>query len=174
MTYATARLFDAQIKEFTFVFSTHSCISTIVYFTIMFAVSLLFNVVTISRYKLIDLIGIDPDFQMASDGFVADALAQAVEEVLIGHEEGSADGSIDALFAAYPPRSTGHGGTSVEDMLMDIAQAAAESPAGNFAPSSATIVFKPWRQLGAPHTICKLRWQPTSTCVLYRWVPAMA
>ena len=75
-------------------------------------------------------LGIDPDFQMASDGFVADALAQAVEEVLIGHEEGSADGSVDALFAAYPPRSTGHGGTSVEDMLMDIAQAAAESPAG--------------------------------------------
>ena len=59
MTYATARLFDAQIKEFTFVFSTHSCISTIVYFTIMFAVSLLFNVVTISRYKLIDLIDAD-------------------------------------------------------------------------------------------------------------------
>lgn len=59
MTYATARLFDAQIKEFTFVFSAHSCISTIVYFTIMFAVSLLFNVVTISRYKLIDLIDAD-------------------------------------------------------------------------------------------------------------------
>ena len=41
MTYATARLFDAQIKDLPLSFRT-SCISTIVYFTIMFAVSLLF------------------------------------------------------------------------------------------------------------------------------------
>lgn len=59
MTYATARLFDVKIDRFTFVFSLQSLISTVVYFAVMFGVSLLFNVVTVSRYQLIDLINAD-------------------------------------------------------------------------------------------------------------------
>ena len=37
------------------------------------------------------------------------------------------------------------------------------SPPGNFAPSKATITFKPFLTFGAPHTICKSSALPTFT-----------
>lgn len=56
MSVFTASLFEADMTGFKFVFSLDAMIKSIVYFVIIFAVVILFNVVTIKRYKLIDLI----------------------------------------------------------------------------------------------------------------------
>ncbi len=59
MMYVTARLFEATVTGFSLAFSLESCLRTIACFTAIFLVSLAFNVFTVSRYKLIDLINAD-------------------------------------------------------------------------------------------------------------------
>lgn len=54
--YVTASLFEAKINGFVFAFSPASCVTTVLCFACIFVVSLVFNVVTVSRYKLIDLL----------------------------------------------------------------------------------------------------------------------
>lgn len=56
MMYLTAHLFEATISGFVFAFSPGACLSTIACFAGIFLVALVFNVGTVSRYKLIDLI----------------------------------------------------------------------------------------------------------------------
>ncbi len=59
MMYMTARFFELTISSFTFMFSTEACTSTVLCFAGIFLVSMAFNVTTVSRYKLIDLINAD-------------------------------------------------------------------------------------------------------------------
>ncbi len=59
MMYVTARLFEATISGFVFVFSPAACLCTIACFVAIFLVTLAFNVLTVSRYRLIDLINAD-------------------------------------------------------------------------------------------------------------------
>lgn len=59
MMYVTARLFEATISGFAFVFSPAACLRTVACFAAIFLVTLAFNVLTVSRYKLIDLINAD-------------------------------------------------------------------------------------------------------------------
>ena len=59
MMYVTAGLFEATIKGFVFAFSPSACLSTMACFAGIFLVTLVFNVTTVSRYKLIDLINAD-------------------------------------------------------------------------------------------------------------------
>ncbi|MBF0911237.1 MAG: ABC transporter permease [Atopobiaceae bacterium] len=59
MMFATAHMFNAPIDSFTFVFSLQALLQTIIYFVVIFLVALIFNVSTVSRYKLIDLINAD-------------------------------------------------------------------------------------------------------------------
>ena len=56
MMYVTAGLFEATIKGFVFAFSPTAALSTVACFAGIFLVTLVFNVSTVSRYKLIDLI----------------------------------------------------------------------------------------------------------------------
>ena len=56
MMYLTAHLFEATINGFAFAFSPSACLSTVACFAGIFLVTLVFNVGTVSRYKLIDLI----------------------------------------------------------------------------------------------------------------------
>ncbi len=56
MSILVAKLFEADMTEFTFVFSKDACIKTCIYFTIMYVAVMLFNTFTISRYKLINLL----------------------------------------------------------------------------------------------------------------------
>ena len=56
MSILVAKLFEADMSEFTFVFSTDSCIKTCIYFTVMYLAVIIFNTLTISRYKLINLL----------------------------------------------------------------------------------------------------------------------
>ena len=54
--YLVAKLFEADMTEFTFVFSKDACIKTCIYFAVMYVAVIVFNTLTISRYKLINLL----------------------------------------------------------------------------------------------------------------------
>ncbi len=56
MSILVAKLFQADMSSFEFVFSKGACIKTCIYFAIMYLAVILFNAFTISRYKLINLL----------------------------------------------------------------------------------------------------------------------
>lgn len=56
MSLLVANMFEADMTKFTFIFSKSACIKTLLYFSIMYLIVMIFNVINISRCKLIDLI----------------------------------------------------------------------------------------------------------------------
>lgn len=56
MSVLVAKLFEADMSGYTFVFSKDACIKTCMYFAIMYLAVMIFNAFTISRYKLINLL----------------------------------------------------------------------------------------------------------------------
>lgn len=56
MSILVSKLFEADMSKFEFVFSKTACIKTCVYFAIMYVAVMFFNTMTISRYKLINLL----------------------------------------------------------------------------------------------------------------------
>ena len=56
MSILVANLFDADMTKFKFTFSSKACVKTLLYFIIMYLLVMVFNVVNISRCKLIDLL----------------------------------------------------------------------------------------------------------------------
>lgn len=56
MSILVAKLFEASMSKFTFVFSQSACLKTCLYFAIMYLAVLAFNAITISKYKLINLL----------------------------------------------------------------------------------------------------------------------
>lgn len=56
MSVLVAKMFEADMSKFQFVFSKDACIKTCIYFAIMYLAVMVFNTLTISRYKLINLL----------------------------------------------------------------------------------------------------------------------
>ena len=56
MSVLTARLFETNLKAFYFAFSTDAFIKSIIYFGVIFLTVMVFNTITVSRFKLIDLL----------------------------------------------------------------------------------------------------------------------
>ncbi len=56
MSILVAKLFEADMSEFKFVFSKEACIKTCIYFAVMYLAVIIFNTITISKYKLINLL----------------------------------------------------------------------------------------------------------------------
>ena len=56
MSVLVAKLFNADMSKFEFVFSKNACIKTVLYFAVMYLAVVLFNAFTVSRYKLINLL----------------------------------------------------------------------------------------------------------------------
>lgn len=56
MSILVAKLFQADMSEFKFVFSKDSCIKTCIYFAVMYFAVMFFNTLSVSRYKLINLL----------------------------------------------------------------------------------------------------------------------
>lgn len=52
----TAKMFEINMEHFTFVFSSSAFVKTIIYFGIIFMFVMFLNIISISRYKLIDLL----------------------------------------------------------------------------------------------------------------------
>ena len=55
MSILVANMFEADLTRFQFVFSTNACIKTLIYFSIMYFVVMIFNTINIGKCKLIDL-----------------------------------------------------------------------------------------------------------------------
>lgn len=56
MSILVAKMFKADMTGFTFVFSKDACIKTCIYFAVMYIAVMFFNTLTVSRYKLINLL----------------------------------------------------------------------------------------------------------------------
>ena len=56
MSILVAKMFEADMSKFQFVFSKDACIKTCIYFAVMYVAVMFFNTFTISRYKLINLL----------------------------------------------------------------------------------------------------------------------
>ena len=56
MSILVAKMFEADMSEFQFVFSKDACIKTCIYFAVMYIAVMFFNTISISRYKLINLL----------------------------------------------------------------------------------------------------------------------
>ena len=56
MSALVAKMFEADMSNFQFVFSKTDCIKTCVYFAVMYIAVMFFNTMTVSRYKLINLL----------------------------------------------------------------------------------------------------------------------
>jgi len=56
MSILVGKLFEADMSNFTFVFSKGACIKTCIYFAVMFIAVMIFNTITVSKYKLINLL----------------------------------------------------------------------------------------------------------------------
>ncbi|MCI8273731.1 MAG: FtsX-like permease family protein [Clostridia bacterium] len=56
MSILVAKMFEANMSEFQFVFSKEACIKTCIYFAVMYIAVMFFNTITVSRYKLINLL----------------------------------------------------------------------------------------------------------------------
>lgn len=56
MSILVAKMFEADMSVFQFVFSKEACIKTCIYFAVMYIAVILFNTMIVSRYKLINLL----------------------------------------------------------------------------------------------------------------------
>ena len=56
MSIVVANMFKVEMHDFTFIFSQSACIKTLIYFGIMYLIVMIFNTISINRYKLIDLL----------------------------------------------------------------------------------------------------------------------
>ena len=56
MSILVAKMFEADMSKFQFIFSKDACIKTCIYFAIMYVAVMFFNTFTVSRYKLINLL----------------------------------------------------------------------------------------------------------------------
>lgn len=56
MSILVAKMFEADMSEFQFVFSKDACMKTCIYFAVMYVAVMFFNTLTVSKYKLINLL----------------------------------------------------------------------------------------------------------------------
>ncbi len=56
MSILVAKMFEADMSEFQFIFSKDACIKTCMYFAVMYVAVMIFNTYTVSKYKLINLL----------------------------------------------------------------------------------------------------------------------
>ena len=56
MSILVAKLFEADMTKFQFVFSKDACMKTCIYFAVMYLAVMAFNTFTVSKYKLINLL----------------------------------------------------------------------------------------------------------------------
>lgn len=52
----TAKLFEADMTKFTFVFSSGALLSAVINFSFIYIIVMIFNIITLNRFKLIDLL----------------------------------------------------------------------------------------------------------------------
>ena len=56
LSILTAKLFEVNLSNYTFVFSEKALYKTIIYFGLIFVLVMIFNIITLTKYKLINLL----------------------------------------------------------------------------------------------------------------------
>ena len=56
MSLVTAKMFEAELKEYVFIFSPRAAVQSVIYFGVMFLCVMVFNAVRVSKQKVIKLL----------------------------------------------------------------------------------------------------------------------
>ena len=103
----TAAMFSVKMTTFSFFFSPHAAFVTVACFGVMFLVSLVFNVGTVSRYKLIDLIAANRKNETAklrslplSIALMVVAIACIVAAYILLHDIGLSNGITPQFYVS--------------------------------------------------------------------------
>ena len=115
MSILVAKLFEADMSGFTFVFSKDACIKTCIYFAVMYLAVIIFNTLTISRYKLINLLtAVRKNEKVRMKNPIISILVFIVSCVLLGYAYYQVTGGVYELSTAdklLPPIIMGIVGT---------------------------------------------------------------
>ena len=101
MSILVAKLFEADMSEFTFVFSKDACIKTCIYFAVMYLAVMVFNTLTISRYKLINLLtAVRKNEKVKMKNPIISILVFIISSVLLGYAYYLVTGGVRELRTA--------------------------------------------------------------------------
>lgn len=115
MSILVAKMFEADMSEFQFVFSKEACIKTGIYFAVMYVFVMFFNTITVSRYKLINLLNANKKNEAVKiKNPVISVLIFVVSATILGFAYWKVTGDINAISEMkklLPPILMGVGGT---------------------------------------------------------------
>ena len=98
MSILVAKLFEADMSEFTFVFSKDACIKTCIYFAVMYIAVIIFNTLTISRYKLINLLtAVRKNEKVKIKNPIISVLVFIISAVILGYAYYQVTGGVNEL-----------------------------------------------------------------------------
>lgn len=101
MSILVAKMFEADMSEFQFVFSRDACIKTCIYFAVMYLAVMLFNTFTISRYKLINLLNATKkNEKIKIKNPVVSILIFIMSSVILGYAYWKVTGNVNSLSTA--------------------------------------------------------------------------
>ncbi len=131
MSILVAKMFEADMSEFQFVFSKDACIKTCIYFAVMYVAVMFFNTFTISRYKLINLLNATKKNESIKiKNPVISILVFLFGAGILGYAYWKVTGDVNSLTTAYkilPPILMGIVGTisifwSLSGFVIQVAQ----------------------------------------------------
>ena len=101
MSILVAKLFEADMTEFKFVFSSEACIKTCMYFAVMYLAVMIFNTITISRYKLINLLtAVRKNEKVKIKNPIISILVFIISAVILGYAYWKVTGGVTTLNTA--------------------------------------------------------------------------
>ena len=131
MSILVAKMFEADMSKFQFVFSKDACIKTCIYFAVMYVAVMFFNTFTISRYKLINLLNATKKNESIKiKNPVISILFFLFGAGILGYAYWKVTGDVNSLTTAYkilPPILMGIVGTisifwSLSGFVIQVAQ----------------------------------------------------
>ncbi len=115
MSILVAKMFEADMSRFEFVFSKDACIKTCIYFAIMYVAVMFFNTITVSKYKLINLLNANKKNEKVKiKNPIISALVFIFGASILGYAYWKVTGDIESLSTAdkiLPPILMGILGT---------------------------------------------------------------
>ena len=115
MSILVAKLFEADMSKFQFVFSKDACIKTCIYFAIMYLAVMFFNTMTVSRYKLINLLNANKkNEKIKIKNPIISVITFIIASVLLGiayYKVTAGARTLDTFISMLPPILMGTVGT---------------------------------------------------------------
>ena len=131
MSILVAKMFEADMTDFQFIFSKEACIKTCIYFAVMYLAVMIFNTATVSRYKLINLLHASKKNQTVKiKNPVISILIFIISASILGYAYWTVTGNFKTLTTAnkmLPPILMGIAGTigifwSVSGFILTVVQ----------------------------------------------------